>query len=150
MRAVIAAVVSIALLAGCFPHNERYRTYAKIGEGASLLTGIVMEGVIQSGADCDAMQKVPGTNDSGNQSCHTKATALSTIGLVLILGGLLGFVATVSTGEDDVKPTAIKEDKSGTKPPPVTSTNIPILPANPPAATATPADGSAATPKSAP
>ena len=143
MRAATAIAVSLALLTGCFPHNERYRTYAKLGEGASLLTGVVMEGIIESGADCDAMQKVPGVNDSANQSCHTSASALSTVGLVLILGGILGFVATVSTSPDDnaPKPIVIKEDNGAAKPTPVTSTNIPVVPA---------AAGSAVAPKSAP
>src|SRR5439155_26382641 len=148
MRAT-AALVVLVFLAGCFPHNEKYRTYAKFGEGASLLTGIVMEGVIESGADWDAMQKVPGTNDSGNQSCHTKATALSAIGLVLILGGILGFVATVSTSPDDRAPAPTTTQNATPKV--TSSTNIPVLPSQQPAAaTPTTEDGSAATPKSAP
>lgn len=99
MKKVAAALVSMVLLAGCFPHNEKYRTYAKVSEGAALATGIVIESLIQSGADCD-QQAVPGVNMS--DSCHTKASALGTVGVVLILGGLLGFVATISTSEDDV------------------------------------------------
>jgi hypothetical protein len=95
---VAAALVSMSLLAGCFPHNEKYRTYAKVGEGASLATGIIIESLIQSGADCNQMQ-VPGVNMS--DSCHTKASALGSVGVILILGGLLGFVATISTSEDD-------------------------------------------------
>ncbi|NVB84341.1 MAG: hypothetical protein HOV81_38550 [Kofleriaceae bacterium] len=100
MRAAVALLVSVSML-GCFPHNERHRTYAKIAEGGALVGGIVISAVGNTGADCDQMV-MPGVDSN----CKSNATILSTIGVALILGGLLGFVATVSTAEDDndVKP----------------------------------------------
>ena len=54
IRAAVALVVSVALL-GCFPHNPRARTYAKIGEGTALLAGIAVAAFANTGADCDEM-----------------------------------------------------------------------------------------------
>lgn len=107
MRASVALLVSISLL-GCFPHNPRARTYAKAGEGAAILAGIAISAFAGTSADCDEMQ-MAGIDDSG---CHTKAQWLGTAGIVLIVGGLLGFVATVSTAEEDPapKPVEIKSE----------------------------------------
>ena len=81
---------------GCFPHNARRRTYAKLGEGASIAAGIGLELVTNTTADCER-EMVPGVPSS----CRSKATALGDLGLALILAGLTGFIATVSTEEDD-------------------------------------------------
>jgi hypothetical protein len=95
MRAAVALLASVSML-GCFPHNERHRTYAKLAEGGALVGGIVISAVGNTGADCDEMA-VNGVETN----CKSNAQILSTIGVALILTGLLGFVATVSTAEDD-------------------------------------------------
>ena len=47
-----------------------------------------------------------------------KATVLGDLGVALMLGGLLGFVATISTAEEDPtpKPVTIKSDEPAEKP----------------------------------
>jgi hypothetical protein len=109
MRAV-ALTLSITLL-GCFPHSARNRTFAKLGEGGAIVAGITLEAIINSGADCDQMGAVV----MPNSACHDKATVLGDVGVGLILAGLLGFVATVSTAEDDKEtPPASVEIKANT------------------------------------
>lgn len=104
MRAAVAAVLSVSLLLGaCFPNNAKHRMYAKFAEGGALVAGIGMLYVVNSGADCDAMSAPGGEPDEG---CKTKAAWLGNIGLGLVLVGLLGFIATVSTSEDDTANTA--------------------------------------------
>jgi hypothetical protein len=103
MRAAVALLVSMTLsTAACFPHNEQHRTYAKIGEGGALAAGILISALSNTGADCDE-QRAPGTELT---DCRSNAHALGTVGVVLILAGLLGFVATVSTAEDEDKSSA--------------------------------------------
>jgi hypothetical protein len=102
-RAVVALLVSVSLL-GCFPHSARNRRYAQIGEGTAILGGIVIGALANTTADCDEMQ-VPGLNDN---SCKNKAQWMSTAGVVLIVGGLLGFVATVSTAEKAPPPKVVE------------------------------------------
>ena len=99
MKRAVALLLSISLL-GCFPHNPRQRTYAQLAEGGAIVAGIIMEYFVQTGADCDAM-KLPGVTD--DSSCHVKNGALGDVGVALIVGGLLGFVGTISTAEDDKK-----------------------------------------------
>jgi hypothetical protein len=125
-RAVVALLVSVSLL-GCFPHSARNRRYAQLGEGAAILGGIVISAVSNTSADCDEMQ-VPGLNDS---SCQNKAQWMTTAGVVLIVGGLLGFVATVSTAE---------------KAPPPKVVEIKEVPATPAKAETKPAETTVATP----
>ena len=96
MRAVAALLVSVSLL-GCFPHNPKARTFAKAGEGVAILAGIGLSALGGTAADCDEMA-MPGID---NSACHDKAKWLNAAGIVLIAGGLLGFVATVSTAEDE-------------------------------------------------
>lgn len=104
MRSVVAFGLSVSLFLGaCFPNNAKHRMYAKIGEGGALVGGIVMLAVVNSGADCDASSMPGGEPDEG---CKTKAAWLGNVGLGLILIGLLGFIATVSTSEDDTANTA--------------------------------------------
>jgi hypothetical protein len=95
MKAAVALILSLSLL-GCFPNNPRHRTYAKAAEGISLVAGIAISAVANTGADCDSMA-MAGQDVS---DCRTKAKWLGTIGMVLILGGLVGFIATVSSAED--------------------------------------------------
>lgn len=113
-RAVVALVVSVSLL-GCFPHSKRNRTYAQLGEGASILAGIAISAVGNTRADCDEME-VPGVN---NSSCQNKAQWMTTAGVVLIVGGLLGFVATVSTAEKEPPPKLVEIKAEPATPPKV-------------------------------
>lgn len=98
MRAV--ALTLIVALAGCFS-NPQQRTYAKIGEGVLVVGGIVMLASVNSGADCEI-----GIGGMTDQDCKDKASLLSNIGLGLILTGLVGFIITVSTSDDDSKNTS--------------------------------------------
>lgn len=92
-----AALVLALSMTACFPHNARHRSYAKLGEGAALAAGIAMLYFAGTGADCDQM-RTPGipTDD-----CDGDARIVSSVGLGLILAGLSGFIATVSTAPDD-------------------------------------------------
>ena len=127
IRPAVALLLSVLLL-GCFPHNPKARTYAKIGEGTAILAGIAVSAFAGTSADCDEMA-MPGVDDSG---CHTKAKWLGTTGVVLIVGGLLGFVATVSTAEDQEKPKVVEikdvtpaKTEPKTEPPPAEQTPPP-------------------------
>ncbi|MGE0547736.1 MAG: hypothetical protein AB7O24_31615 [Kofleriaceae bacterium] len=95
MRFVALFVTFAVLVGGCFPHNARARRIAKFSEGAAILAGIGMLAVINSGADCEHDPIMP------NEPCKDKAEILGDIGLGLILAGLIGFIATVSTSPDD-------------------------------------------------
>ncbi|HEY5951326.1 MAG TPA: hypothetical protein VIV40_37795 [Kofleriaceae bacterium] len=139
-RAVVALLVSVSLL-GCFPHSARNRRYAQIGEGTALLAGIAVSAFANTAADCDEML-VTGVNNA-NDSCKSKANWLSAVGVVLIVGGLLGFVATVSTAEAEPKPKVVEiKDTTPAKP-----EDAPVQ-AAPPAAT--PTDNTQATDPNAP
>lgn len=128
MRAV-ALLVSLSLsLAACFPHNSKHRTYAKLGEGAALATGIVMLYFVNTGADCD-MNPTPGVPAD---DCKGEATILSSVGLGLILVGLAGFIATVSTSPDDDADTKVTVPAATT--PEATPAAAPAAPAPQPAA----------------
>ena len=109
MKAAVALAVSISLL-GCFPNNAQHRTYAKYAEGAALVGGIIISAVANTGADCDNDAMTGVMTD-----CRDTAKWLSTAGVVLILGGLLGFVATISTAEDDADstPRILSREKTG-------------------------------------
>ena len=97
------SVGSVGML-GCFPHNARNRTIAEIIEGGLAISGVIIEGVTQSGADCNTTH-APG---EPTMTCaHTAATA-GGIGVALILAGVVGFIATISTAEDDDKPVPIE------------------------------------------
>jgi hypothetical protein len=114
MRAV-ALTLCISLVA-CFPNNPRARTISKISEGGAVLAGIVLLAVSNSGADCEAKGQ-PGVPDS---NCRSNEGAISDIGLGLILVGLAGFIATVSTTPDDKppQPILIEAPKPDPKPEP--------------------------------
>ncbi|MGE0867215.1 MAG: hypothetical protein AB7P03_01540 [Kofleriaceae bacterium] len=118
MRFVALFVTFAVLIGGCFPHNARARRIAKISEGAAILAGIGMLAVVNSGAECEHNPIMP------NDSCKDKAEILGDIGLGLILAGLIGFIATVSTSPDDQGST-----------PPQSTTAPPTTPAPQPAPT---------------
>ena len=117
--------------AACFPHNEKHRTYAKIGEGTALVAGIAISGLANTGADCNE-DRTPGAMVD---DCRRTANLLSTVGVGLILIGLLGFVATVSTAEDEDKTSAKVQS------PPRPAQPLPVTEPPP-----SPATGSAAPP----
>jgi hypothetical protein len=136
MKAAVALLCSVAVLTGCFPNNPQQRTYAKYAEGAALIAGIAVSAVANTGADCDQMD-MPGPNVDND--CRSNARWLGTVGLVLILGGLLGFVATIATAEDvELK----KEQKQATENPVKGEVKLPPGVAPPPKTDATPATGS--------
>ena len=58
MRAV--ALLVIASLVGCFPHNAHKRTIAQLVEGGVLASGIGMEYFANTSADCDQARQMTG------------------------------------------------------------------------------------------
>jgi hypothetical protein len=102
MKPLVALLVSLSL-AACFPNSAKHRTYAKLGEGAALAGGIAMLAVVNSGADCDNMRSIGDHNDG----CRGNADVLGTVGLGLIVAGMVGFIATVSTSPEDKPETPV-------------------------------------------
>jgi hypothetical protein len=135
MRSAVALVLVASLVPGCFPHSARNRTISEIVEGGLAVSGVVVESFVQSGADCD-MTHAPGAPPV---SCKQNAALGGGIGVGLILAGVIGFIATISTAEDDDdKPKAIEikaKPDAPTTAAPVTSP----VPLTPPAAPAAPA-----------
>ncbi len=135
MRAAVVLVITVSLLAGaCFPHNAKHRMYAQLGEGVTLAGGITMLFFVNSGADCD-MTSAPGGQP--DDSCKTKASVLGDIGLGLILVGLIGFIATVSTADEDKPAPVIVVPKPAAPAPAPAPTPIATPPAEPTAPPAT-------------
>jgi len=147
-------LVSVSLLA-CFPHNHKARLYAELGEGAALVGGIAVAAVAGTSADCDEMA-MPGIDVS---ACRNRATVLGGVGVALIVAGLLGFVATISTAEEDKPTVDVKAPPKAPEPVPAAAPPTDAGSAAPPAegsgagsagsaagSAAPPAAGSAATP----
>jgi len=111
------AVAILLALSACFPHDAHKRTLAKYVEGAALVTGVALEYAANSQADCDQM-KVAGMPDG---SCGLKGAVIGDAGVGLMLAGLIGFIVTVSTGEEDAPQPAITVQK------PVVGTKAPAL-----------------------
>jgi len=131
MNRAVALLLSVSLL-GCFPHDPRKRTYAQLTEGGLIVAGIVVGATSNTSADCDMMA----TQGTMNKSCKDKAQLMSTLATVLVVSGLLGFVATISTAEDDKKPTPPIEIKANEEKPAQQVTAPGLKPATaPPAAT---------------
>lgn len=129
------------MIAGCFPNNPAARTKAKYVEGAALVAGIAISAIANTGADCDSMDMMMGPNVDSD--CRTKAKWLGTAGVVLILGGLLGFVATIATAEDD----DLKKEQKASLANPVPKSEVKLPPGVvPPPKTDGQGAGSAATP----
>lgn len=142
MRAAVALVLSLALFSGaCFPNNSKHQTYAKLGEGAAMALGIGLLLVVNTSADCD-MKSLAGVQT--DESCKTRATILGDTGLALILIGLVGFIATVSTAED-AKPTPTVVIPAPTPTPTPTPAPAPA-PAPPPEPAPAPVDPTAPAP----
>jgi hypothetical protein len=135
MRSAVALVLVGSLtLAGCFPHSARNRTISEIVEGGLAVSGVVVESFVQSGADCD-MTHAPGAPPV---TCKQNAALGGGIGVGLILAGVIGFIATISTSEDDddkPKPIEIKAAPT-TAAPATTPAPAPTVPVAPPAAAA--------------
>lgn len=141
MKAAVALLCSVAMIAGCFPNNPAARTKAKYVEGAALVAGIVISAVANTGADCDSMDMMQGPNVDND--CRDKAKWLGTAGVVLILGGLLGFVATIATAEDD----QVKKEQKESLAKPVPKSEVKLPPGVvAPAKTDTQGTGSATAP----
>lgn len=139
MRAVALAVTLslVSAQASCFPDNPKQRTIAKLTEGGFLATGIIMEALTNSTADCTV--STPGEPDSG---CKSSASFYGDVGVVLILAGLVGFIATISTTpDDDNKP---KQTIHALTPPPAPAFQPVAAPAPPAAPTPAPAAPAAA------
>ena len=96
MKSFVALLLCVSM-AACFPNNARHRTYAKAGEGVAIVAGIAMLYAVNSGADCDSMK---GVGDDSSD-CKGSADILGGIGFGLILAGMVGFIATVSTSPED-------------------------------------------------
>lgn len=131
MRAGVAILTSCALLMGaCFPDNAKHRTIAKLTEGGFIVGGIAILAVVNTGADCKP--DVAGMRDV---ACEDRAKLVSTIGLGMILAGLVGFIATVSTAPDDKPdaPTGLPEaPRPDTTPAPAATAPVVTPPATPP------------------
>jgi hypothetical protein len=122
MRAVALVVILSLFATACFPKEPQKRFYSQLGEGGALVGGIVLLTASGTGADCD-MNKMSG--QVSTMDCRGREGTLSAIGLGLILLGVVGFIATVSTADDD--------------PAPVATPTAPVAPAPPaPPAPATP------------
>jgi len=96
MKPLVALLLSLSL-AACFPNSAKKRTYAKLGEGAALASGIGLLYFSNTGADCDKMRGIG--EDAGG--CRANAQVIGTVGLSLVIAGLAGFIATVSTSPED-------------------------------------------------
>ncbi|MEO6775486.1 MAG: hypothetical protein ABI467_21165 [Kofleriaceae bacterium] len=133
MRSAVALMLAATLVPGCFPHNSRNRTIAEIVEGGVAVSGVVVESFVQSGADCD-MTHAPGAPPV---SCKQNASLSGGIGVALILAGVIGFIATISTSEDDndtPKPIEIKAAPASLDPAPLAPAPLapaPLAPAAP-------------------
>ena len=84
------SIAILLVLGACFPHNAKHRRYAKIGEGAVIVTGIAMQFAAGS-----CMEARPGTL---GEDCEDGQ--LDSIGLGLIFAGLAGFAATMITSPE--------------------------------------------------
>lgn len=102
MRAVALTLALSLSVFACFPNNARHRQIAKIAEGVAVAGGIGMLFFVNTGADCDAQDP-----SMRSESCKGSAQVLSNLGLGLILAGMVGFIATVSTSPDDTTTTSI-------------------------------------------
>jgi hypothetical protein len=95
MRSALALTLATTLLfgAGCFPHSARNRTIAEIAEGAVLVSGVILEATVTTTADCQAELAPPA-------NCGANGSRNGAIGVGLILTGLVAFIATISSAEE--------------------------------------------------
>lgn len=103
MRAAVALSLTLSMLTGgCFPNNAKHRTIAKLVEGGVAVGGVVLLATVNTKADCMGL-----TSGDVDQDCEDKAQLLSSLGLGMILVGLVGFIVTVSTAPDDKPETTV-------------------------------------------
>lgn len=110
-RAVIAFVVAIAFVAtGCFPHNQKRRRIALGVEVGVMATSIAILGFSKPAVDCEEY----------DDSCRSRANALSGLGVFLLLASIGGLVATISSAEEAGRapPKAIELTDESAKPEP--------------------------------
>jgi hypothetical protein len=93
---IVALLASLQLI-GCFPHDAHKRTISQIVEGATLGAGIGMEYFANTQADCDLMKQ----EGMSGGDCGGVGRALDSVGMGFILAGLVGFIVTISSAEDD-------------------------------------------------
>jgi hypothetical protein len=114
--------------------------YSQITEGGVLAAGIALAAIANTNADCD-MTAMPGQAAS---QCHGGQEAVSDLSLALIIGGLVGFIATISTAVDDDKPNAPAVDikaspaAGSAAPAPEITSPVPLTPVAPAPAPLTP------------
>lgn len=112
MKPLVALLLTLSL-AACFPNSAKHRTYAKVGEGAAIAAGIGMLYMVNSGADCDQMRGF----DEDSSGCRGNAEVLGAVGFGLVLAGLVGFIATISTSpEDPPEPITVTKTTTVTQP----------------------------------
>jgi hypothetical protein len=70
-----------------------------VTEGGLLAAGIALLAITNTGADCDNQGGLG--NLPPNMDCKSRSSLVGGVGLTLILTGLIGFVATVTTTPDD-------------------------------------------------
>jgi hypothetical protein len=92
---IVALLASLQLI-GCFPHDAHKRTISQIVEGATLGAGIGMEYFANTQADCDLMKQ-----EGMSGECSGFGKSIGSVGVGFILAGLVGFIVTVSSAEDD-------------------------------------------------
>ncbi|HEY4177229.1 MAG TPA: hypothetical protein VGM90_10370 [Kofleriaceae bacterium] len=145
MRSSVALVAALAVSTGaCFPNNAHYRTIATYSEGGAILAGIAILAVAKTGADCRS--EIANMPDA---DCQSRAETVGDIGLGLLISGLVGFIATESTAEDDSDntptPTPLPASAPMPGPPPAPKLPAPTLPPPPPPPAPAPPDGPAPT-----
>jgi hypothetical protein len=140
-RALIAVVAAVALLAtGCFPHNKKHRRIAYAVELGVLGTGVAVLALSPPGADCDR----------DDDACLSRANTLSGIGVFLLLAGLGGLVATISSAEEAATPPPKKLDEEEPPAPAPVKATKPPEPEKTPEPETTPAPEPAPEPPPAP
>ena len=88
-----------------------------------LAAGIALLAVVNSGADCDQEM---GLGVVPDKNCKSNAGALGGLGLGLIIVGMIGFLATVTTTPDDPPPVVTPLPVAPPAPTPPSTTPTPI------------------------
>ncbi|HEY3806179.1 MAG TPA: hypothetical protein VGL61_26430 [Kofleriaceae bacterium] len=130
MRSALALTLATAMLGGgCFPHSAKKRAIAEIAEGALLAGGVVLEATVTTTADCEAMV-------SPSAGCGANGTRNGGIGVAMILTGLVAFIATISSAENEAAaPIITNSTPPPSAPPPSMPAPAPLPAPAPPAPT---------------
>jgi len=133
MRPVLALTLAAGLFSGgCFPHSARNRAIAEIAEGVLLAGGVGLEATVTTTADCQAEL-------SPDPNCGKSGSRNSAIGVAIILTSLVGFIATISSAEDQSASPIVTNATPPVAPPPPSApspTPAPMPPPGPPSAPA--------------